>query len=61
MSRLVEHLRRQLGDAAAETGGLGLVVDLLLAEPEVREFGVALFVEHDVVGLEVALNDVVGV
>jgi hypothetical protein len=61
VARLVEHLGRQVGDAAAETGGLRVVVDLLLAQPEVGQLGVALPVEHHVVRLEVSLNDVLRV
>lgn len=61
MARLIEHFWRQLGDTAAETGGLGVVVDFLLGQPEVSQLGVSLFVQHHVVGFKVALDDVVRV
>jgi len=59
VARLVQHFGRQLRHTAAEGRLARVVLDFLLAEPEVRQLGMALLVQHHIVRLEVALDDVV--
>ncbi len=59
MSLLVDDLQRQVGRGSAEGFVNFVQILLLLAEPEVRYQRVALLIKHDVLGLEVAVEDLV--
>lgn len=53
-----DHLRRHVLDRAAKGRGQLVASAEDLAEAEIDEFDVAVGVEHDVLGLEVAIDDV---
>lgn len=59
MSLLVDDLERQVGGSAAEGLVDGVQVVGLFGEPEVSDESVALPVQDDVLGLEVAVEDAV--
>ncbi len=56
--RLNDHLRSHVFDCTTERCGQLVVVVEDLAEAEVDEFDVTFGVQHDVFGLEVAVDDV---
>lgn len=59
MALLVDDLQRQVGWCAAEGLVDGIEVVGLFGEAEISNKSVAIFIEHDVLWLEVAIDDVV--
>lgn len=59
MPCLVQHFRRQVSNTATETSRTSVVSYVFLGQPEVSEFGMALFVQHHVVRFQIPLDNIV--